>query len=402
MAARFICVLLDFFITAVERQRRPDLVGKPVIVGGDPTQHGLVVAVSPESAGFGVAPGMPSWEALQYCPQAALISPHPDLYQSKAQMVLSLLSLYSDDIEHSKLDCFYLRVPGEVDDIAAGIQQQLAAQIRISASLGVAANKLVAHIAARLHAPGGLVSVPAGEEASFLHPLPLEWLAGDDKMRAQLKRLGLRTIGDLAAVPEHLLISHIGEAGKALLRHARGKDARPLRPTQQHESVEYEQTFERTITDREALRRWVVYLAGQAGQQIRAQKYLARTLTLTLGHLDHPPVVLTLVLPKATDLDRTLRDAALHLLAAWDGRTGVVSLGLAAGVFIGEQTFQLQLFDEKENEWEVGQRRLDHAKNGLNKRYGQGTVMAAMLLDDEILTTMGKRRRNRSRQNRKG
>jgi len=308
-------------------------------------------------------------------------------------MVLGILSLYADQVEHSQLDRFYLTLIGQVRDVLVDIQQRLAVQVGMSASLGAASNKFVAYIAARSRSPGGLVIVPAGQEAAFLSPLPVEWLVDNEKARQSLKRLGVRTVGDLARMPKHVLVSHLGELGEKLFRHAHGHDRCPLRGTQQRESVEWEHVFERAIADPEALRRWAVYLCGQVGQEIRAKGLQARTLTLTMGHLDGPPTVLTAILPKATDLDHTLRDAVLHLLRAWDGGTDVVSLGLEAGGFRTEPTFQLQLFSEQEATWEAKQRRLDRAKNGLNQRYGQGTVMAAMLLDDEILAAMGRLRR---------
>jgi DNA polymerase-4 len=396
MAARTLaCVLLDFFIATAEIEQRPTLRGKPVVVGGDPKQRGLVVGASPEAMGMGVVPGMLTWEALRCCPQATVIAPHPDLYHDKSLMAQSVLGIYSDHIEHSQLDCFYLTIPGNDRDLVAGMQQQLAEQIGVSASIGVAANKLVAHTAARLHAPGGLEIVPAGQEASFLAPLPVEWLAGGDKVRTLLARLGLRTIGDLARVPEHLLVAQVGEAGKALLRHAQGKDARAIRSTHDREAVEREHIFDHAMNEREALRRWVAYLSAQVGQDVRAHQENACSLTLTLGHLDTAPTVLTVVLPKASNLDHTLRQAAFHLLSAWDGRAGVASLGLEARIFSDEPGFQLNIFDQSGSDWEEDQHRLDKAKNGINKRYGQGAVMAAMMLDDDILADMGKQRRKK-------
>jgi DNA polymerase-4 len=396
MATRTLaCVLLDFFIASVEVAGRPGLRGNPVIVGGDPQKRGLVVGASPEAMGMGVVPGMLTWEALRSCPQATLISPRPPLYHDKAQMVLSVLSLYSDTIEHSQLDCFYLAIPDHDRDLMAGLQQQLLEQTGLSVSIGVASNKLVAHTAAYLHMPEGLQIVSAGQEAAFLAPLPIERLVVDNKIRATLRQLGLRTIGDVARTPEHLLVAHTGEAGKALLRHAQGKDARTIRSTYQRETVEREHIFDHAINEREALRRWVAYLSAQVGQDVRSHQEYASALTLTLGHLDTEPTVLTVVLPKASNLDHTLRQAALHLLASWNGRASVVSLGLEANIFADEPGFQLNIFDQTGGDWEEEQLRLDRAKNGINKRYGQGAVMTAMLLDDDILADMGKPRRKK-------
>jgi DNA polymerase IV len=391
---RIVCVLLNSFITTIEAETHPNLRGKPLIVGGDPRQRGLVAAASPEALATGVCVGMPSWEALRICPQATRLDAHPDLYTNRAQIVLSILSLFGDQVEHSQLDSFYLTTAGDAVEVMAEAQHQLTGQAGISSSIGIAANKLTAKIAARQAAPAGIVNVPIGQEADFLAPLPLNQLVDEGKQLTQLKRLGLRTIGDLAAVPEHMLAAQLGEAGKMLLRHAQGKDARLLRPTAQQETLEREHIFDRTVSDHEALRRWVVYLSDCVGQDLRAKKQHARLLTLTLGHLDTMPTVASAVLPKATDLDHYLRQASLRLLEAWDGRAGVASLGVEAGVFSAEPGFQLHLFDEeKKDEWEEQQRHLDHAKNGLNRRYGQGTVMAAMLLDDDILGAMGKKRK---------
>ena len=99
-----VCVLLDSFITTLESHQRPDLRGKPLLVGGDPKRRGLVVAASPEAAACGVAPGMSVWEALRLCPGAALLPPHPDLYHDRVQVVLGILSIYSSHIEHSQLE----------------------------------------------------------------------------------------------------------------------------------------------------------------------------------------------------------------------------------------------------------------------------------------------------------
>ena len=392
---RVVCVLLDFFITALETETRPHLREKAVIVGGDPRRRGLVIAASPEALAFGVKAGMPSWEALRLCPQATILEPHPDLYHDRAQIVLGIVSLFGDQVEQSELDCFYLSMPGNSHDAVADMQRQVTQQAGVSVSIGVASSKLVAHLAASVRAPGGLVEAPAGQEASFMAPLPLALLVSDDRLCAQLTRLGLRTAGDLAAVPENLLAAHLGEAGKTLLRRAQGKDGRAVRATQQRETVEQEHVFDQVMSAGEALRRWTVYLSGRLGQDLRARQWQARTITLTLGHLDGPPTVLSAVLPRATDLDRTLHQTACHLLGAWDGRDGVASLGLEAGVFLNEPGFQLDFFSKEDTEQDERQQRLDHAKNGLNKRYGQGTVMAAMLLDDEILKAMGKKRRGK-------
>jgi len=389
------CVLLDFFIASVELADRADLRHKPVIVGGAPGQRGLVVGVSPEAMALGAAPGMLTWEALHRCPHAVLLPPHPILYHDKAQMIRSILSIYSDHIEHNQLDCFYLTLPGADRAFIAGMQQQIAAQAGISASIGVAANKLVAHTAARLHAPGGLTIVPPGQEASFLAPLPAEWLVANDKTRKLLARLGLRTIGDLARTPEHQLVAQIGQAGKALRRHALGKDGRSVRTTGRCEAVEREHIFDHAMNEREALRRWVAYLSAQVGQDVRAHQEHARSLTLTLGHLETEPTVLTAVLPKASNVDHTLRQAAFHLLSAWDGRGSVVSLGLEAGLFSDEPGFQLSIFDQKGGDWEERQRRLDQATSKIDRRYGAGAIMTAMMLDDDILADMGRQRRKK-------
>lgn len=385
-----VCVLLDFFIASVELARRADLRGKPVIVGGDPKQRGLVVGVSAEAFALGAAPGMLTWEALHRCPHATLLAPHPILYHDTAQTIIGILSIYSDHIEHSQLDGFYLTLPGADRAFIAAMQRHIAEQTGVSASIGVATNKLVAHTAARLHAPGGLEIVPPGQEALFLAPLPAEWLVASDKTRKLLARLGLRTIGDLARTPEHLLVAQIGQAGKTLRRHAQGKDGRSVRTTHQREAVEREHIFDRAMHEREALRRWVAYLSAQVGQDVRAHQEHARALTLTLGHLEYEPTVLTTVLPKASNVDHTLRQAAFHLLSAWDGRGSVVSLGLEASLFPDEPGVQLTIFDQKSGDWEERQQRLDQAKSRIDRRYGPGAIMTAMMLDDDILTAMGR------------
>ncbi|TMG00309.1 MAG: DNA polymerase IV, partial [Chloroflexi bacterium] len=237
---------LDAFYASVEQLRRPELRGKPVIVGGAGVdgERGVVAAASYEARPFGVRSAMPLSRARRLCPNAVFIPCDFPAYREASKSVFAILDRYSPLIEPIALDEAYLDLTGEdalmgpADTVAVRLRDEVKTRCGLDLSIGVASCKLVAKVASELRKPRGLVVVPPGTEASFLAPLPLGKLPGCGPATAvRLERVGVRTIGDLAALPDPLLGELFGQYGRLLGSHARGIDPSPVLPPGDPKSI---------------------------------------------------------------------------------------------------------------------------------------------------------------------
>src|SRR3982075_3342073 len=240
---------LDAFYASVEQLRHPELRGKPVIVGGAGVdgERGVVAAASYEARPFGVRSAMPLSRARRLCPNAVFVPCDFDAYREASKSVFAILDRYSPLIEPIALDEAYLDLTGEEallgppDTVAVRLRDEVKTRCGLDLSMGVASCKLVAKVASELRKPRGLVVVRPGDEASFLAPLPLSRLPGGGPATAvKLERVGVRTIGDLAALPDPLLGELFGQYGRALGGHARGIDPSPVIPPGDPESISRE------------------------------------------------------------------------------------------------------------------------------------------------------------------
>ena len=221
---------LDAFYASVEQLRRPELRGKPVIVGGAGVagERGVVAAASYEARPFGVRSAMPLSRARRLCPNGIFVPCDFRAYREASKSVFSILDRYSPIIEPIALDEAYLDLTGQEalmgqpEAVAVRLRDDVKARCGLDLSIGVASCKLVAKVASELRKPRGLVVVRPSDEAAFLAPLPLAKLPGCGPATAlKLERVGVRTIGDLAALPDPLLGELFGQYGRALGGHAR-------------------------------------------------------------------------------------------------------------------------------------------------------------------------------------
>ncbi|HSS35517.1 MAG TPA: DNA polymerase IV, partial [Patescibacteria group bacterium] len=243
---------LDAFFAAVEQRDRPELRGKPVIVGGgDPTARGVVSAASYEARRYGVHSAMPLRTAYALCPHGVFLPVDGRKYQRASREVMTILRRFTPLVEPVSIDEAFLDVTGsralfgDGPTIAAAIKAAIASEVELTASVGVATTKLVAKVASDLRKPDGLVVVPAGQEATFLAPLPISRLWGvGEKTALALREFGVLTIGDLAALPEDLLVRRFGKHGASLGARARGVDPDPVGDADAAKSIGHEHTFD--------------------------------------------------------------------------------------------------------------------------------------------------------------
>jgi len=280
---------LDAFFASVEELQNPELRGKPVVVGGSPQGRGVVSSASYAAREFGVHSAMPTAQALRLCPDAILIHPRHNLYGEYSERVMTLLEEYTPLVEQLSIDEAFLDVTGtcgrwgSAEEMARELQERIQQELSLSASLGVATNKLVAKIASALKKPHGLVVVKSGEEAAFLAPLPIERLWGVGPATArQLHALGVRTIGQLAALPAGYLEKRFGEHGRMLARHAQGLDERPVEPEETWKSIRQESTFAQDVADPRRVERELLRLSQRVARRLRRRGLFARTVRLKL------------------------------------------------------------------------------------------------------------------------
>ncbi|GAC1338385.1 MAG: hypothetical protein NVSMB29_04130 [Candidatus Dormibacteria bacterium] len=374
---------LDAFYASVEQLRRPELRGRPVIVGGGAgpdgrvqLTRGVVSAASYEVRRFGVRSAMPLATALRLCPHAVVLPVDFAAYRDKSAQIFAIARSVTPLVEPLSLDEAYLDVTGsrlrfgEPAAVAARLRDEILQTTGLHASFGVASTKVVAKVASDRDKPRGFVVVAPGAEAAFLAPLPLRTLPGlGPATETALVSLGVSTLGQLASLSLETVQRRCGRAaGEALWHRAQGRDTSAVTPPGRPKSVSREETFLRDLGDRAELAARIRELAADVGRRLRAGGWTARTVTLKLRATDFSTLGRQVTLPAPTNADRVVAGAALQLLdAAWQGDpirlVGVGSSGL-------EDAGQLDLLDP------AGRReaRLDHTLDDLRRRFGDTAV----------------------------
>ena len=372
---------LDAFYASVEQLRRPELRGRPVIVGGAGggngkahLRRGVVSAASYEARVYGVRSAMPLLTALRLCPQAAVVPVDFTAYRAASRAVFAIAREYTPLIEPLSLDEAFLDVTGSrrrfgaPSAIAATIRDRVFAECTLHASFGVATCKTVAKVGSDLEKPRGFVVVRPGDEAAFLAPLPLRRLPGlGPASENALDALSITTLGELAALPLDVVQRRVGSvAGRSLWERARGVDTSPVVLPERPKSVSREETFDRDVAARDALTRRLGALSADVGARLRTGGWTARTVTLKLRYHDFSTITRQHSLLAATVTDVEERDTAVALFdAAWSGAP--VRL-LGVGVSGLEQASQLDLFSAPK------QGRLDHTLDSLRARFGNNAI----------------------------
>ena len=369
---------LDAFYASVEQRRRPELRGRAVIVGGGGEGHtarAVVSAASYEARRFGVHSAMPLGRALRLCPDAVLLPVDFPAYRGASAQIFALARALTPLVEPLSLDEAYLDVsatPGEPEEMAVRLRDQILETTGLDASFGVATCKTVAKIASDLRKPRGFVVVRPGEEAEFLRPLPLRTLPGLGPATADaLAGLGLRTLGELARHPAALLERRLGRAAAiSLTQRAQGIDSSPVTPPSVAKSISREETFGHDVAGSEQLRERVRHLSADVARRLRAAGLTARTVSLKLRLADFTTLTRQRPLEGGSDSDAEITAGALALLAATHKAGQAVRL-LGVGVHHLEDAAQLDLFSAPADD---RARRLDATLDALRRRFGPGAL----------------------------
>ncbi|HEY7046156.1 MAG TPA: DNA polymerase IV [Jatrophihabitantaceae bacterium] len=310
---------MDAFFASVEIRRRPELRGKPVIVGG--STRGVVAAASYEARRFGVRSAMPMGQALRLCRHAVVLPPDRAAYSQVSGQVMAILRDVTPLVEPLSLDEAFLdvtgaqRLLGRPLEIARRIRARVADDLGLTCSVGVASTKFVAKLASARCKPDGLLLVPAADTLTFLHPLPVTVLWGVGARTAQpLHRLGVRTVGDLAGIPLDTLRRAVGVAvAEHLHALASGRDPRDVEPHEVEKSISADHTTAVDLTDEAEISRELLRLSGEVGQRLRERQWVARTVGIKIRFADFRTVTRVRTVADWVDSTATLHEIALDL-----------------------------------------------------------------------------------------
>jgi len=392
---------MDAFFVSVELLRRPELRGRPVVVGGTGSR-GVVAAASYEARAYGVFSAMPSARARRLCPHAVFLAGDHAHYGTVSERVMRIFRSFTPLVEPVSLDEAFLdvtgarRSQGDGATVAHRIRGEVLTREGLTCSVGVAPSKMLAKLASeaakpRASADGplpgeGVRVITPGDELAFLHPLPARalWGVGPATLD-RLARLGVRTVGDIADLPEDTLVATLGTAhGRHLARLARGIDPRPVEPDQPLKSVGHEETFAHDHHEHETLTREAVRMADGVAWRLRRAGLAGRTVTLKVRFADFQTITRSSTLPTTVDDGPAVARAALALLAAVDPTPGVRLLGVSVSGLVTGAAQQLSFEDVP-----GGSRSSWHEASGavdaIRERFGDRAIGPASAVDERGL-----------------
>jgi DNA polymerase-4 len=383
---------MDSFFVSVELLERPELVGRPVVVGGT-GGRGVVASASYEARAYGLHSAQPTAQARRLCPEAVFLSGDHRHYSEVSGRIMEIFGRFTPLVEPLSLDEAFLdvrggrRLFGPSDHIARRIREEVQEAEGLTCSVGVAPNKFLAKLgseAAKPEAspsgpvPGpGVIVIEPGAELAFLHPLPVGALWGvGPKTKSRLDRLAIRTVGDLAALPLDVLRHAVGDAaGRHLHALAHGRDDRDVIPHQAAKSIGHEETFPRDLTDRDHLERELVRLADGVALRLRTAGVAARTVVLKVRFGDFRTVTRSHTASEPLDSGRALWRTARALLDELDTTPGVRLVGITGTTLVPAGSRQLRL-DDDTAPWSEA----DGAMDEIRARFGSAAIAPASAL----------------------
>ncbi len=377
---------MDAFYAAVEQRDRPELRGRPVIVGGTPEGRGVVSTASYEAREYGVHSAMPAAQALRLCPEGVFLPVDLRKYQATSEQVMRILARHSEVIEQVSIDEAFLDLTGrarhfrEAEQIAKRVKREIKSELKLTASVGVGPNKFLARLASEHEKPDGLFVIRPDQAEGFLAPLSVQKIWGiGPKTSARLETAGVRTISDLAAAPVGTLRQVLGAWADVARELARGVDDRPIEPVREAKSVSAEHTFPSDLHDVAEMRRALAAMSEEVAGRLGREDARARTVGVKVRFADFRTITRQTRLGDPTDQPAVIRRIAHELLDAIDREDeGVRLLGVRAAD-LEHGPGQLSLFDEQ------AQRRgqLERTLNYLRKRYGPDAVRWAREMGED-------------------
>ena len=367
---------MDAFYASVEVLDDPSLQGKAVIVGGSPEGRGVVSAASYEARAFGVHSAMPTGQAYRLCPQGVFLHPRMERYVEISRRIQAIFTAFTPLVEPISVDEAFLdvtgcrRLFGSAVQIGHTIKRRIAAEIGLTASVGVAPNKFLAKLGSDLEKPDGFVVIEREGAVALLAGLPVGRLWGVGRVtERELNRQGIRTVADLLAAPRQALLDRYGDHAAHLLELAVGHDERPVVPDHEARSIGNEITFAEDIGDSDELQVILDQLAAKVARRLRQAERLARTVSIKARYPDFTTHTRATTLAETTDSSAEIRAAARRLFTRQLGRRGrkLRLLGVTVAKLCQPVITQPELFADPVSERE---RTLDRVLDDVHGKYG--------------------------------
>jgi DNA polymerase-4 len=374
---------MDAFYASVEEQDNPLLKGAPLIVGGT-SGRGVVAAASYAVRRFGVHSAMPIATALRLCPNAVCVPPRMARYQEVSARVFAIFHEFTPLVQGLSLDEAFLDVTasqsllGTPEEIGANIRRRIAQQTGLTASVGIAPNKLLAKIASDMRKPDGMYRLDPDGMREVLDALPIQKLFGvGRKTLPRVQAAGILTFGDARRADDAQLWRAFGRHGKTMRERACGIDDRPVEPDVEEKSISAEDTFAVDIRDHAQMHIELLRLADRTAARLRAHELLAATVNVKIRRADFTTFTRRRALGSPTDDTTVIAKAAQGLLTGWLSTQPRAALRLlGVGVSGLQQGMQRDLFAGAD----PAPARLDHAMDGIRRRFGKDVLTRASLL----------------------
>ena len=377
---------MDAFYASVEIRERPELKGKPVIIGHN-AGRGVVTSATYEAREFGVHAAMSMVQALRLCPQAIVLEPDHAKYSQVSEQISQIFHDFTPLVEPLALDEAFLDVSGakkifkNPTAIAQKIRERVEAELKITCSVGIAPNKFIAKLASTMAKPNGLLVVAPDEIFEFLHPLPVGVLWGvGGKTEAQLHRLGLKTVAQVAQTPLRTLKTALGESlGEHIYELSWGRDERKVEPWEAEKSIGNEETFGQDLDEDEEILREILKLSEKVGARVRAAGLVARTIVLKVRFANFSTITRSKTLLHSTNSKREIYKTATDLFKALNlAGVKIRLLGVRVENLAEGQVSSQQLsLDGAESQWE----QIETAADRASGRFGADAVKPARLIE---------------------
>jgi DNA polymerase IV len=367
---------MDAFFAAVEQRDDPSLRGKPLLIGHD-GPRGVVATASYQARPYGCHSAQPMVTAKRLCPHAVVLPVRMDAYRRASDEMFAILDEFSPAVEPLSIDEAFVdltgteRLLGDAETVARRLKDRIRADLRLTASVGLAPNKFLAKLASDLEKPDGLTVIRAANVNRVLPPLPVTKLWGIGRATAErLRTLGVRTVGDLRRTSEAALRSCLGSETGRYLRLAHGLDDRPVVPDRGAKSISHEQTFETDVSDPAHVRGVLLDQVEHVAARLRRRGLVARGVALKIRFGDFQTLSRSATLASPTDATSELWAAARHLFDGWPFQP-VRLIGAAAERLSPRGQGQLDLFADTARD---RLRRLDAVADRINQRFGTRSI----------------------------
>ena len=386
------------FYASVECVIHPELRKVPMAVCGDPeSRKGIILAKNEMAKKYNVTTTETVWQAKKKCPELVLVKPHHDLYQQFSKKVNAIYARYTEQVEPFGIDESWLDVTGSRmlfgsgKKIADELREVVKRELGLTISVGVSFNKVFAKLGSDYKKPDATTIISRQNYKSLVWPLPAEALLYVGRASKEVfYKLGIRTIGDLAAISEEVLTTKLGKIGSQLHAYANGEDLSPVASIydkQEAKSVGNGMTFKRNLLGVEDIKSGVLYLSDSVAARLRRYGYQCRTVSVALKDPQFHTIQKQTTLDSPTDLAKDIYDVSMKLiLSFWELQKPIRAITVTASHFDeGEGGKQLSLFSNEDDGARHKKRKnLEQAVDGIRGRYGKGSISYAQILKNDL------------------